>query len=124
MDDTKFNTILSQPGAPVLHIEIDRVISADGYAENFLPKLEEMVEKHGEIRILIHYKDYKGWEVEAAKQDMFFSVIFAKQIAKLALVNPPEAEVFQRTIKKSMTSGEIKLFNASNLEDAKKWVAE
>lgn len=123
MTDSTFNTIISDDGAPVLHLEIDRVISAKGYKENFLPRLEEMVEKHGEIRLLVHYKDFKGWETEAAQLDMFFSATLGKNAVKLAMVNPPKAEVFQRMLKKDLIKGEIKLFNDADLEDALSWIA-
>ncbi len=122
MTNSKFNNIISQPGAPVLHMEIDRVISSEGYSDNFLPKLEEMIEKHGEIRVLVHYKDFKGWETEAAQQDMFFSAALGKKMTKIALVNPPKTEVFQRTMKKDLINGELKFFNDEDLENAIKWV--
>lgn len=119
----KYNVIMPQTTDKVLCIQIEKVISSEGYAENFLPRIKEMYQKHGEIRILLYYKNFLGWEPDAAKQDMFASADFGSKIPKIAFVNPPESEIFHRMMKKEFFAGEMKFFNENELDDALEWVA-
>ncbi len=120
----KYNRIMPQTTDKVLCIEVEKVISAEGYEENFLPRVKEMIDKYDEVRILVYYKNFKGWEYDAARQDMLTSAELGRKTKKLALVNPPESEVFQRTIKKKIVAGDMKCFNESDFDDALKWVSE
>ncbi len=118
----KYNIVMPETTDRVLCMKIDRVISEDGYKDNFLPRIEAMAEKYNEIRILIYYKDFKGWEFDAAKADMFAAAMLGKKLKKAALINPPESELFQRSMKQALFSGEMKLFTEDKLDDALEWV--
>lgn len=120
----KFNSIMPQTTDKVLCIEVDRVISAEGYAENFLPRAKEMIARHGELRVLVNYKNFKGWEAEAAKMDMMAAANMGKHLKKAALVNPPKSEIFQRKMKDAIMSGEFKFFNEDEFDRALTWVSE
>ena len=45
-----------------------------------------------------------------------------RSLKKLALVNPPESEIFRRLVKKDAFVGEMKLFNEADLQNAIEWV--
>ncbi|MGH1455986.1 MAG: STAS/SEC14 domain-containing protein [Alphaproteobacteria bacterium] len=119
----KFNTIMPQTTDRVLCIEIDKLITAEGYAQNFLPKLKSMIEKHGELRLLINYKEFKGWEKNAAQMDLETSAKHAKNLKKLALINAPEKEIFQKTLKKDIMGGDVKFFKNTEFDKALEWVS-
>ena len=89
----KFNTIMPETTDKVLCIQVDKVISEEGYQQNFLPRIEKMIETYGEIRLLVHYLSFKGWEHDAAKEDMATFALLGKKLKKFALVNPPESEI-------------------------------
>ena len=118
----KFNTIMPETTDRVLCVQIDRLISEVGYKENFLPRLEKMIEKYGEIRLLVNYLNFEGWENDAAREDMFSSVSLGRKVKKMALVNTPESEIFRRTMIEENISGETKLFSEEQLQDAIEWV--
>lgn len=118
----KFNTIMPESDDTAICIEVDKPISAEGYRDNFLPKLSKMVEQNGEARILIYFKTYKGWEEGAAGFDMESTATYGKHVAKLAFVNPPEKVIFKSKIKQPMIRGEVKFFEETDLQNAIKWV--
>jgi hypothetical protein len=117
----KYNTIMPESTDRVLCVRVHKVISSEGYEKNFLPHIKTMLEKHNEIRLVIHYENFQGWEYDAAKEDMVAFVELGSKIIKCALVNPPESEVFRRALKKDGYKGEIKLFKNSDLEQAIEW---
>lgn len=121
-DNEKFNTIMPDTTDQVLCVQVDKVFSEEGYKENFLPRINTMIEKYGEIRVLLNYVDFKGWEHDAAKEDMVSSAALGNKLKKFALVNPPESEIFQRSMKSELMSGETKFFAKDQLEEAIEWV--
>lgn len=103
---------------------VDKPVSIEGYKENFLPRIHEMLEKHGEIRLLVHFRAYQGWEEAAAAMDFSVTQQLGPKVRKFAMVNPPEKLITQYAIKKPLIGGEVKVFGDDNLEEAKKWVQE
>ncbi len=118
----KFNTIMPETTDRVLCVQVDRIISEIGYKENFLPRLGKMIEQYGEIRLLVNYLKFEGWENDAAKEDMFSSVFLGRKVNKLAFVNTPESEIFRRTMIEENISGETKFFSEEQLQNALEWV--
>ncbi len=119
----KYNTIMPQTTDRVICIEVDKPISKEGYEENFLPRVVEMIKKHGEIRILVHYKEFHGWEESAAKLDLQASAEYHSKLKKIALVNTPEKEIFHRKFKQKILGGDVQFFNKDELEKAIEWVS-
>ena len=121
---TKFNVIMPETTDRVLCVQIDKVITSEGYAENFLPRIHKMLENHGKIRLLIYYKYFKGWEENAAAQDMEFSASLARNIEKMAMVNAPEREEIQKRMKQKMipNSVDLKFFNEEDIDKAMTWI--
>lgn len=124
MDNPKYNVVLPQTDERVLCLQIDRTISKEGYTENFLPRIQTMLETKGEIRILIDFKAYKGWEEEAAMIDMSTLLEYGQGVKKFALVNPPEIMVKQSSIKSHLIAGEIEVFKSEEFDEALEWVRE
>lgn len=119
----KFNEVMPETTDRVICIKVDRPISVEGYEQNFLPLVHKMIEQHGELRILVYYDDFKGWEYEAAKNDMVTFATFGNVIKKIALVAPPESEVFRRSIKMENNKGEFQFYNKSEFNQALEWVS-
>ncbi len=119
----KYNTIMPQTNEKILCVQIDKVISEEGYKQNFIPKVEKMLKTQGEIRILIYYKEFKGWEKNAAMMDLQTSAEYADKIKKLALVNAPDKEIFQKKLKQEIMGGNIGFFSEEDIEQAIKWVS-
>jgi hypothetical protein len=107
-----------------LCFEVHKPISPEGYSQNFLPRLDAMLDAAGEIRLLIYFSDYKGWETEAAIMDMGAIAVYGAKVAKFAMVNPPKKEIVQYAVKKPLIHGEIRIFEESQLQEAVVWVKE
>ncbi len=117
-----FNTIMPETTSRIICIQIEKPVSRAGYEGNFLPKIEKMLQQHGEIRILIFYKHFKGWEKEAAVMDLYTTARYGRHIVKMALVNPPEREIVSKTVKKSLLAGDLQFFAKEDLARALEWV--
>jgi SpoIIAA-like len=119
-----YNTIMPETTDRALCIQVDKPISAKGYDENFTPRIDAMIKQYGEVRLLVYYKHFQGWEEEAAKGNMAELPKYSKVLRKMALVNPPRSELFKNKIKQPVLSGETRVFNENELADALAWIHE
>lgn len=117
-----YNEIMPESDDRVLCIRITKPITEDGYKNNFLPRIDAMVSKHGGVRLLAWYDQYKGWEENAAKENMISTILYAGKVRKIALINPPESRLIDAKIKMPVVGGEIKIFNDNEFETALAWV--
>ena len=118
----KYNTVMPETDDRVICMQVDKPISKEGYRDNFMPRLRAMMDLHGEIRILVYFKQYDGWEEQAAGFDIETSVQYGKYVKKLAFVNPPEKMIFSYKSREPMIHGEMEYFDEEDLNKAIKWV--
>ena len=118
----KFNTIMPETEANIICIQVDKPISEQGYKENFILKIQNILEDYDTFKILVYYKEFKGWEENAAQLDMAAFVDFGSRLEKLALVNPPHKEILSRKLMKPMVGGDIQIFKENDLKLALSWI--
>jgi len=118
----KYNIVMPETDDRTVCMEVDKPISKEGYRDNFLPRLQEILDKHGEIRILVYFKTYKGWEEEAVGFDMESTLVFGRHVVKMAVVNPPEKMIFSLKMRQPMIHGDLEFFNEADLQKAISWV--
>ncbi|MCM2343619.1 MAG: STAS/SEC14 domain-containing protein [Alphaproteobacteria bacterium] len=118
----KFNTIMPETTDRVLCIMVDKPVSTEGYKENFLPRIEKMIADHGEIRCLVYFKHYQGWEEEAAALDFTMTAKLGNKLKRFAVVNPPQKLLALHNLRKPLITGETRAFNETELKEALLWV--
>ncbi|QQG36281.1 MAG: STAS/SEC14 domain-containing protein [Micavibrio aeruginosavorus] len=120
----KFNIIMPETTDRVLCIMVDKPVSVEGYTQNFLPRVEEMAARHGEVRLLVYFKNYQGWEEEAALLDLNMTPKLGGYVRRFAMVNPPQKLLALLNLKKPLITGKTRSFNEAELDKALAWVQE
>ncbi len=93
------------------------------YAE-FLPKLEDLFSKHGKLRVLfLAAPDFQGWDISAAWQDASLGFKHAADFEKLAMVGAPGWVVWCIRGSAFLFKGEVRVFEADEIDDAWAWLA-
>lgn len=118
----KFNRLMPESEGAALCYELSKPISKEGYEDNFLAPALQLVNKYGELRLLMYYTNYQGWEQEAAEMDIAAHVELGRYMKKMALVNAPEKEIMSRMVKKALNHGELRFFKTEQLQEAIAWV--
>lgn len=118
-----FNEIMPETTDRILCIRIVRPITAEGYRHNLLDRLDRMIATYGEIRLLVHYEHYVGWEEDAARDNMATLPEYGPKIRRMALVNPPKSAILDAKIKQPLLKGEVKIFSDDEISTALEWVA-
>ncbi len=120
MDDYR-NEIMPETEGPVLCYRATRPVSADLY-DDYISRVKESIDKYGEFRLLVHYKNFPGWDEPAAEKDLTFYTEYGKYMTKLCLVNAPEKEILAKVLRKGMIGGELRLFADNKLAEAIAWI--
>lgn len=87
--------------------------------------LHEMMKREGEVRMVIDYQNFDGWEDDATKIDMGLSVELGPYLTKIAMVNPPPIVIAQMKMKSpAMPRLNIRYFEDGQYDAAVRWANE
>lgn len=107
----------------ILNVHVSGTLTKADY-EKFSPQLEQFVEQHGKLRILLQTDDFHGWDGGALWEDIKFSVRHFNDIERLAVVGEKKWEKGMTIFCKPFTSATVRYFEQPQLDEARAWVAE
>jgi hypothetical protein len=96
----------------------------DADYKTFEPLVDAAIAKQGKIRMLAQFHDFHGWDLHALWDDIKFSTKHCTQIERIALVGDKKWEEWMAKVCKPFTMAKIRYFDASQLQDAWKWLGE
>lgn len=101
---------------------VDGILTTDQYgiAEDLF---DEMLARQGEIRLLILYKTFAGWEETATKSDMDFTLRYSDHITRIALVNPPPIMMMQLKLRHTGKQQRLnRFYDTADYAEALTWI--
>jgi hypothetical protein len=107
----------------VLAIKAVGKLTKEDY-EAFVPKVEQLIQRFGKVRILFEMKDFHGWNAGALWQDIKFDIKHFRDIERLALVGDRKWEKGMSIFCKPFTTAKIKYFDVNEADKAKIWIKE
>jgi len=92
--------------------------------EKFVPMIENalMGVKDPKIKVLVDAREFDGWDMHAAWDDLKFGLKHSKEFTKLAFVGNKMWEEYSIKISNWFMSGEMRYFQ--DMEEAIKWLNE
>ncbi len=115
--------ILSESTKTCIGIKISGKVTAEDY-DTLLPVLDEAIDAHGSINLLVLMEDFEGWGgIEAAKADFKFGTHQYRQVEKAAFVSDKKWLEWSVKIMDPFTSRtKEKNFEPDQIEEAWAWV--
>ncbi|MCA9259225.1 MAG: STAS/SEC14 domain-containing protein [Planctomycetales bacterium] len=107
----------------VIEIELSGKLTADIY-EEFVPTIEQAIDQHGQIRLLVVMRDFHGWTAGALWEDVKFDVKHFRDIKRLALVGDSRWEQGMATFCRPFTTAVVKYFDKAAIDEARAWIAD
>ncbi len=92
--------------------------------KKFVPLVDAEIAKDGKVNVLGQFHDFHGWDAKALWDDIKFSTTHCTKINRIALVGEKSWEKWMAMVCKPFTMAKIRYFDASEIEAAKKWLAE
>jgi len=107
----------------LLTIQVGDKLTVDDYHQ-FVPAMERLLAKHDQISILFDMDDFHGWKLGALWEDIKFDLKHFKDISRLAMVGDRTWEKWMATFCRPFTTAEVRYFDQSEFEQARKWITE
>jgi len=92
--------------------------------QSFLPRLEEFIEAHGRISVLLELVDFHGWDLAAAWDDFRLGMEHPDDFERIALVGHGTLQHWMALMAKPFTSAGVRFFEQDKLGEAWDWLRE
>lgn len=113
--------LLPESEGNVLGVQaVGRLTDAD--YKSFLPKIEQQIDEHGKIRLLVDMEDFDGWDLYAAWDDFTFGMTHWHHYEKMALVGDRDWEKMVAQIGNLLMRGDVRFFELRDRDAAWNWV--
>jgi hypothetical protein len=110
-----------QNGGKVVIVRVTGKLSQEDY-QRFVPEIERLIEKFGNIRVLVEMLDFHGWEAAALWEDIKFDAKHFADIDRLAVVGDRKWEKGMAAFCKPFTTAEIQYFDLTDIQEAHEWI--
>ncbi len=109
--------------AKVLVVKATGKLTKEDY-EALVPKVEQLIQRFGKVRILFEMEDFHGWNAGALWQDIKFDIKHFKDIERLAMVGDRKWEKGMSIFCKPFTTAKVKYFDVNKADKAQDWIRE
>ena len=114
--------LVENPEMRLLEVKASGKLSADDY-EALEPAVDKLIDDSGKIKILFIMRDFHGWDLGAAWEDIKFATRHFRDIEKIAMVGEKAWEKWMATICKPFTMSSIQYFEAGEEHSARQWLS-
>jgi universal stress protein A len=90
--------------------------------QQLIPKLEQIIEAHGRVRVLVELEDCTGWELAAAWDDLKFVFRHGRDVERCAVVGKSRWQKWLARLSRPFVN--VRYFPREQLEQAWQWVLE
>lgn len=90
--------------------------------EHFVPQVEDLIQKHGKIRLLFEMRDFHGWRAGALWEDLKFDMKHFADIDRLAMVGERKWEKGMAVFCNPFTTAKIRYFDRAEIDQAVQWL--
>ncbi|NCC21493.1 MAG: STAS/SEC14 domain-containing protein [Alphaproteobacteria bacterium] len=117
-----FISVLPESAGAILCLKVEGPVTIEDYNRVVLTEIKKTTERFGEFRLLVHYKDFRGWMPEAVAEDMEAIARYARFLRKFAMIDPPESELFSQKLKHHHFDRPVRSFPANEFDAALDWL--
>ncbi|MFO7975236.1 MAG: STAS/SEC14 domain-containing protein [Candidatus Hydrogenedentota bacterium] len=102
---------------------VDKLTDED-YKNVLMPGLEQVLQNHDKVRVLVDATEFKGWNPAAAWDDVTFGMKHRNDFEKFAVVGGKEWMNWGAKLGAQFMSGEVKTFSEDERDQAWEWIKE
>lgn len=107
----------------ILILEAESKLTDEDYKQVFIPRLEAIIQEHGQVRLLLDMGDpFQGWKPKAAWDDAYFGLTHRKDFEKIAVIADRRWVEWAFRLSAPLFPGEKKVFSPSERAEAHRWI--
>jgi len=88
------------------------------------PRIDELLEQHASLRLLVQLSDFAGWSVGGAWQEAKLGIRTLTSIERLAIIGDQHAEAWMTRLAAPFSLAEVRFFEPFETEKALSWISE
>tara|TARA_R110001583_G_scaffold134428_1_gene286152 strand:- start:226 stop:609 length:384 start_codon:yes stop_codon:yes gene_type:complete len=99
-------------------------LTDNDYKKFLIPQVRQTLAEHASIRLLFLLQGFSGWELQAAWDDLIFSLEINPQVERLAVIGDQQWERWMTQLAKPFTHGEVRYFGLDQVSLAWQWLSQ
>jgi hypothetical protein len=111
-----------EAGGRILVVNLRGTLTSDAYTR-FTKHAEQLIAKHGTLRILCQMHGFHGWEAEAPQEDLEFYFKHLNDIERVAFIGGQASEDGMAAFYKPFAAMLIRYFGENKAEEARQWIS-
>lgn len=117
--------VLEGSDGNLLGIEATEKLTDEDYKKVLIPRMDEIIKKHGKARVLFQMgEEFHGWEPAAMWDDARFGMQHKNDFEKCAVVGGPKWVEWATKLGALIMSGEVKTYASDRANEAWQWIKE
>jgi hypothetical protein len=100
---------------------VDKLTDED-YKNVLIPGLEQLLQTHDKVRVLVDASEFKGWNPAAAWDDVSFGMKHRNDFEKFAVVGGKQWMEWGMKLGAYFIGGQVKTFHEDEREQAWEWI--
>jgi len=104
-----------------LEVHLTGELSEQDYSQ-LGPHIEDLIQKHGKLRILCEMHDFHGWTFGGLWEDVKFDIRHFNDVERLAFVGEKRWQEGMAAFCKPFTSASIRYFERFEMDEAREWI--
>jgi hypothetical protein len=107
----------------ILGVHVSGILARADY-ERFVPEFEQLVQRHGKLRVFFDMTGFQGWEAAAIWQEIIFEATHPANLERLALVGDKPWQHIMAILCKPFTRVTCRYFDHTDAAKARQWLAD
>ena len=108
-------------GGQILEVAVTGKLSHEDY-RNFVPEFERLASEHEKISLLFEMRQFHGWEIKAAWDDLKLGFKHHDDVERVAMVGEKKWQRWMTEFAKPFTGAELRYFENTEREKALAWL--
>jgi hypothetical protein len=113
--------LLQDPARHLVEVKVSGKLKEPDY-QAFAPKIDDFIKHNGKVRILFDMRDFHGWTLFGALEDLRFGVKHRKDVERVALVGEKSWQKWSTPLCRLFTRADVHYFDRGHEADAHEWV--
>ena len=99
-------------------------LTDNDYKKFLMPQVRQALELYPSIRLLFSLEGFRGWELQAAWDDLIFALEINNRVDRLAVIGDQAWERWMAQLAAPFTYGEVQYFDLSQQQQAWQWLEQ
>lgn len=99
-------------------------LTDNDYKSFLIPEVRRALDQHDSIRLLFLLEGFRGWELQAAWDELTFGLEINQRVERVAVIGEQKWERWMVLLSRPFTHGEVQYYNLSQTEQAWQWLGQ